>query len=274
MHDTFLTGTVRPLGGATARGDASMWTRSSDRTVEAVQKVLGEPVAAGLSDRAWKVRTQLMAVSVVAIGLVGLGLHVNRDATVFGFSLSGLTDELVRRALVIWTAYLVVHFVWMAWESFAEWRLRLTGTRVVTVTVGIFGGEDSDYPNDPRQSTLANWWRGEAMRIGNLTQLLSGVEPRMTALEATIREACADGNAINVANATMPLGEIRSTVQQARQSIDQTVKTLSSLRIPASLDRFDRAYVHFLKVQNVRWLLLDVLLPLGVGTVALYFLIK
>ncbi len=59
-----------------------------------------------------------MAVSVVAIALVALGPHVNREATVFGFSLSGLTDQLVRRGLEIWIAYLVIHFAWMAWESF------------------------------------------------------------------------------------------------------------------------------------------------------------
>ncbi len=153
-----------------------MWARSTDATLQAMQKVLGEPVAAGLSDRAWKVRTQLMAVSVVAITLVAFGLHVDRQATVFGFSLSGLTDALVRRGLGIWIAYLVVHFVWMGWESFAEWRLRLTGTRVAAVTVGTFAAEGGDYPGDPRQSTLANWWRQEATKIGNFPELIGGLE--------------------------------------------------------------------------------------------------
>jgi uncharacterized protein YaaQ len=210
----------------------------------------------------------------VAIGLVALGLHVNREATVFGFSLSGLTDRLVRSGLAIWIAYLLAHFAWMAWESFVEWRLRLTGTRVTAVTVGTFAAEEADYPSDPRQSTLANWWRGEAMRIGNLTELVGGLERRVEAQEALIREACSGREPLNVANATAPLREITNSAQQLRQAIEQTAKTLSSLRIPASLERFERAYVHFLKAQNVRWLVLDVLLPLIVAGVALWYLMK
>jgi hypothetical protein len=226
-----------------------MWASSTDNTIEAFQKVLGEPMATGLSDRAWKVRTQLMAVSVVAIGLVNLGLHVNRDATVFGFSLSGLTDAPLRQALGIWIAYLIVHFVWMAWESFAEWRLRLTGTRVASVTAGTFAAEGGDYPSDPRQSTLGNWWRQEAAKIGNLTELIDRLERTLAEKE--------------------PLNQITLAASQLRQAIQQTAYPFTSLRIPASLDRFERAYVHFLKVQNVRWLLLDVLLPLVVALIAL-----
>ena len=74
-----------------------------------------------------------------------------------GFSLSGLTDQLVRRGLAIWIMHLLAHFAWMAWEGLAEWRLRLTGTRVIAVTVGTFASEEADYPTDPRHSTLANW---------------------------------------------------------------------------------------------------------------------
>lgn len=249
-----------------------MWARSTDANIEAVQTVLGEPVATGLSDRAWKVRTQLMAVSVVAIGLIALHLHVDRQATVFGFSLSGLTDRMVRLGLAVWIVYLVVHFVWMAWESFAEWRLRLTGTRVAPVTVAIAASEEQDYPTDPRQSTLANWWREQARRIGNLTELVGSLERRVAAQEAAIREACAGKEPLNVANATAPLNQITHSAQQLRHAIEQTAKTLGSLRIPASLERFDRAYLHFLKVQNVRWLVLDVLLPLSVAGCALLLL--
>jgi hypothetical protein len=56
---------------------------------------------------------------------------------VFGFSLSGLTDQLVRRGLEIWIAYLVIHFAWMAWEGFAEWRLRVTGNLLLGSQTGL-----------------------------------------------------------------------------------------------------------------------------------------
>ena len=55
---------------------------------------------------------------------------------------------------------------------------------------------------------------------------------------------------------------------------DRVVHSAASLALnfPASLERFERAYVHFLKSQNLRWLLLDVLLPLAVAGMALWYL--
>jgi fatty acid desaturase len=140
-----------------------MWSKPEEKDLEAVQKVLGEPVAVGLTDRAWRARTQLLSVSLLAIGIIGFKLRINPEATVFGFSLTGLTDHAVRGALAIAIVYLALHFMWIAWESFAEWRLRLTGTRVAFVTTGRFANSESDYPDDPRQSTLANWWRESAL---------------------------------------------------------------------------------------------------------------
>jgi hypothetical protein len=169
-----------------AKRESEMAATSPDRDLEAVQKVLGEPIAVGLTDRAWRSRTQLL---VVAIGVVWFKLRVDPMATVFGFSLPGLTDQAVHEALAIAIAYLLLHFVWMAWESFAEWRLRLTGTRVAFVTTGTFASLECDYPGDPRQSTLANWWREHAFRLGDLTARVQALSDQVSAQETAIREA-------------------------------------------------------------------------------------
>jgi hypothetical protein len=249
-----------------------MWVRPPAKDIEAVQKILGEPIAVGLTDRAWRARTQLLVVSLVAIGVVWFKLRVDTQATVFGFSLTGLTDRAVHDALGLAVAYLLVHFIWMAWESFAEWRLRLTGTRVAFVTAGIFGNEEADYPRDPRQSTLANWWGQSAPRVGNLSKGVGPLIDMLAAQEAAIREACLTGNPINVDNATALLGQVRQAANELKGAIESMGKTLRSLRIPASLDRFDQAYRHFLTSQNVRWLLLDALLPIGMAILALILL--
>ncbi len=78
----------------------------------------------------------------------------------------------------------------------------------------------------------------------------------------------------NVADAAHALNEVTQAAQQLRQTIGQTAYPFISLRIPASLERFERAYVHFLKSQNLRWLLLDVLLPLAVAGMALWYLMR
>lgn len=251
-----------------------MWSKTDEEAIESVQKVLGEPVAIGLTDRAWRARTQLLSVSLVAIGIIQFKLQVNPDATVLGFSLTGLTDHAVRGALVLATLYLLVHFVWIAWDSFAEWRLRLTGTRVAFATVGRFASSECDYPDDPRQSTLANWWRESAPQIGNITERVESLRIIFAEQEAAIRDACKTGDPLNVTNATIPLNNIVTAANQLKQSIQATAKTLESLRIPASLERFEKTYRHFLQSQNVRWLLVDALLPLGVAIYALYALLS
>jgi hypothetical protein len=94
----------------------------------------------------------------------------------------------------------------------------------------------------------------------------------LAAQEAAIREACLTGNPINVDNATALLGQVRQAANELKGAIESMGKTLRSLRIPASLDRFDQAYRHFLTSQNVRWLLLDALLPIGMAILALILL--
>src|SRR5271156_3294535 len=130
--------------------------------VAAVSKVLGEPVFAELSERAWRVRTTLVVVAMVAIAVSYLNLKVDPAAAVFGLSFSGVTDKSIRIGLLMSVFYLAIHFVWVSWDSFNEWRIRRTGTRVAYVTTGRFGEASADYPGDPRQSTLYNWWRDQA----------------------------------------------------------------------------------------------------------------
>ena len=144
-----------------------MWMKSPGDDVEAVQKVLGEPIFAGLSDRAWRARTQLYGVSIAAIALEKFGLHVNADATVFGFNLTDVSDAAIHRFVIAALIYLVLHFAWLSWENFLEWLLRLTGMRVAFVTVGQFSSAEGGYPSELSQSTLSNWWKGEAKRIGS-----------------------------------------------------------------------------------------------------------
>jgi hypothetical protein len=246
-----------------------MWSKSGKNDIEAVQKVLGEPIAVGLSDRAWRARTQLLVTSVLAIAVVGFKLRVNSDATLFGFRLTGLTDHAVRVALATAIIYLAAHFTWIAWESFLEWRLRLTGTRVAFVTTGRFANAEGDYPSDPRQSTLLNWWLEAAQRIGDLRSPIRDIEAKIAQQDQAIRKACEGGSPLNVANATSPLNAILTSIQKLRSAIESTEKVLRAPRIPASLERFESTYRLFLSSQNVRWLTVDAFLPLAVASAAI-----
>ena len=65
-------------------------------SIRSVQKILGEPIACELSDRAWKTRTLLLSVEGIAAVIAFGHLRVDPNATAFGLSLRGLTDHEVR----------------------------------------------------------------------------------------------------------------------------------------------------------------------------------
>jgi hypothetical protein len=252
--------------GNTISASASPTEETLD-SIRSVQKILGEPIACELSDRAWKTRTLLLSVEGIAAVIAFGHLRVDPNATAFGLSLRGLTDHEVRLWLCLVIAYLLVHFIWSSWETFAEWRLRLTGTRVAFVTTGQFASEHCDYPNDPRQSTLANWWRGQGGIIGDVGVAADQISIKLKAIEEDLRARFVTGDsAMNIVNNVCgPIETLRALVGQLRQSIDQNLASFEANRIPASLDRFDLWHRHFLQSQSLRWLAVDVLIPVFCG---------
>jgi len=61
--------------------------------------------------------------------------------------------------------------------------------------------EHADYPRDPRQSTLYNWWKGEATKIGDLTVKISEIEKHLQEWEARSKTEKGD-NIVNAISST------------------------------------------------------------------------
>ena len=141
------------------------------------------------SDYMRRVRTLLIVVGLISIGVVIGGLSIDPSSSVLGVRFQGLSDELIRKGLLIANIYLLVHFVWGGFDSWLEWGARLTGTRVAFVTAGKFASEHGDYPSDPRKSTLYNWWKDSAARISSLTEPLETIKEKLTAWEIRVEEA-------------------------------------------------------------------------------------
>lgn len=248
---------------------------SSENTTEALLKVLGEPAFAEFSDNAWKIRTNLIFASVISIAVVFGDLHIEPDSQILGLKFQGLTDAVLTNGLIAIVSYLLLHFVWTSVDALLEWRLRVTGTRVAHVTTARFAGTGGDYPNDPRQSTLYNWWKDEAKRIGNLREWPAKVDARVTEWETVLKAKFAEGaDALNVASTTRMIAGIQNDLMRLSSSIEAASKAIESARIPTSLKRFDAWYELFLRSQNLRWLLIDFLAPVIAGSYALGLLVS
>lgn len=248
---------------------------SEKNTVEAVVKVLGNPVCAELSENALKVRRNLLIASTISLFIAIAGLKLDPGSTFLGLKFVGLTDDLIRLGLTFVTLYLLLHFIWYVNDSFLEWRLRVTGTRLSHVTTARLGSEHGDYPDDPRQSTFYHWWKDGAERIGNIRIKATTVDERLDQSERELRglfiERGSNSNLDTVLNA---LTEARSAIRDLNNSVQRVEKILSSNRVPASLRRFDSWFEVFLRSQNMRWLLIDTLAPIILGTWALVALIS
>lgn len=243
---------------------------SEPKTIEAVRKVLKEPFAGDLTESAQKIRRTLFVFSLSALLVVHFGIKVNPESSILGLRFDGLTDDLIRQGLLLTVGYLWLHFLWCVIESFAEWRLRLTGTRVAHKTVGVFSSEAGDYPDDPRQSTLYNWW---ADSIESGQSLREGFETAKTKFEE-LRQIIAAGGDSGVVQSEFHrrINDLGSQVTRLKHDVDALAKVLESNRIPVSLERFDGWWRWMLRSQSMRWIIVDATLPLIVGATAIGYL--
>lgn len=238
---------------------------------EKVEKILGEPFAMDFSDYVRKIRNNLIITSIISIALLLGGLRIAPDSTFLGLKFIGLDNNLILQTLFFLNAYTLIHFLWSSIDHFQEWWLRLTGTKVAHVTAARVGAVGADYPNDPRQSTLYNWWNDEARKISSLQEPLNNIQIKLKKWEDTVT-ASLEGKDPNVVNACMSINKVGEDINKLKASVEQIGKSFESPRIPASLKRFDGHFQFFLRSQNLRWLIIELGFPLVLGSYALLLL--
>lgn len=229
-------------------------------------KALGEPVWGGLDDQAQKARKSLLLVSLLILIIELWGVHLKPGITAFGVKIVWEGDALIQYVLFLINLYFFVHFLWLAIDSFFEWRIRITGTKLAFVTTAILSSEFGDYPNNPRQSSLYCWWVQETKNIGNIGELALSWNRKLTEWEQQIKAQYeTEADSITIRSACDSIGRANSQVNDLKRGVDKLTKTLESKRIPASLKRFDSWFRLFLKSQNMRWFVVDLLIPVALG---------
>lgn len=74
---------------------------AEDKKLKAVEETLGKPVAPELSENAWKIRTNLIVISVITITVVLADLRIDPSSSVLGLKFSGFTDTVLRTGLLL-----------------------------------------------------------------------------------------------------------------------------------------------------------------------------
>lgn len=239
--------------------------------MDQVAEILGKPFDAGFDETTLKIRRNLLIASSIS-AIAGLS-DVRLDLTkpILGFSFKNLSDDVVRWSLVAVTSYLLLHFTWCVVEAFAYWRIRVTGTRLAFKTTGSFAAPEADYPDDPKQSSLYNWW------LENSRSTLRSVTRSTEEFRKSVEKLHADpesGIKRLPSLETQRTRDVVSRLESISRSIQDLNKTLRNGRIEESLRRFDGWYRFFLKSQNLRWILIDVIAPIAIAIVGLVALTR
>lgn len=247
---------------------------NTDKSVDAVEKALGEPAFTEFPENSWKIRTNLIFASTVAIAVVLGNLHIDPDSSIFGLKFKGLSDTIITNGLIAAVSYLLLHFLWVSIDAVFEWRLRITGTRVAFVTTGRISSEHGDYPAEPRQSTLYHWWIEQSKGLGSFETRMTSIEHRLESWDADLRARFTQGtDAMNIVNATTSIAAVRDEIAKFHRAIVESGKIVHATRVPVSLARFNRWFELFLRSQNLRWFVIEFLLPILVGGYALSLLL-
>lgn len=254
--------------------DKSIEAVEREKKQQEVEKAMGEPFAIDFSESVRTMRTHLLIGSTIGLAAFFMGLKIKPDSTVFGLQFEGLTDAKITWLLLLVNVYLFIHFLWSSIDALQEWRLRVSGSKVAFVTGMTWGHESVDYPADPRQSTLYNWWVESAKGMTPIKQTLDQVDEKLGWVMKKMEDNLSLGQdpsliAIQTANQ-----EMTKSIRDLRSSMDKASELLTDARIPVSLKRFDRAFEVFLRSQNMRWLLLEWLFPIAVGMSAIGLLVK
>ena len=223
---------------------------------ESLNKVLGNPVGFENSESGAKIKRNLIIISVVVIALVLGEITASDRVSLFGVSLEGVTPEKLMTGLGIFLGYNFIHYSWCCYDLFGEWQLRVTGTRTAYVTAATFGSDGVDYPSEPRQSTLYNWWIRERLRIIYVAQQIERAEKLQEFLDKTSQEALFIEGCQN-----FPHVDFSEEIKALKMDVDSVKRRLNEPRISVSLKRFDNRFQILLRSQNLRVFVTELLFP-------------
>ena len=225
-----------------------------DKQTKQMEAALGEPFALDFSEYTRKVRNNLVFTGMLSIILITHNLILDEHSSFFGLKFISLDMCLIYSILFWLTLYFLIHFLWLAWDNFIMWRLRLTGTHTLYEGGLGFGAEDK---KDPSQTTLYYWWMKQSKKLDK--HPIPDIKPLYNKLLKHTEFTKVDGT-------------INSNIDTLNTNLKQYNDIFASKRLEVSINRFDNTWKHFQSSQNYRWLFLEFLTPIGIGVYSLLIL--
>lgn len=250
-----------------------MSDNEKDEDWKKVERVLGEPVFDDFSENTLRIRRNLLIVSSLALAYKLNGLTVSPDSSLFGVKFEGLTNGVIDQTFFWLIMYHLVHFGWNSVVNAQSWRIRVTGTVLAHQTGSMYTSEHGDYPGDPRQSSLNKWWSNQARQIGNIGNDARELQEKIKVWELSLKQLPDSIAKQNIqTNVPQQLSDINNHASSLASKVEVVNKTLSSTRIPVSLNRFEKWFSLFQWNQLIKWAFIEWIGPIVIGLWAVWMI--
>ncbi len=228
-----------------------------------VELALGRPVFASPSTEFSRAKKSVVILSAALLFFEVNGVSVT-DWTFLGLSLDGITNENIRLAALAVLTYLVLSYLWLAWDYVLELRIRITGSRIVFSSGSMWGSRERDETDDTKQSSLYNWWVQRSRELGSVRALVRQMQQQVDEWSQRCEDLLEKGiyNKETVDALAQNKEELRNTAQNIERKMKASESIATSDRIAVSLRRFDNWFRCFNKSQLGRVVVFDFLVPL------------
>ena len=223
-----------------------------NKRYEELDKLFNTPVIFSYDDESLKIKKTLLVISCIGFFSSLYGISISADSSLFGIKFNNITQALLIKVLLFFNIYYLFKFCWVSIEYFWQWKIRVTGSGQNSVYKGGWGTELVDLHNDPKQSSLYNWWLKHAKYFReNDIDLINKMDE--------VRKI------VSKDDWSTSSGRITELIQEIDENLRNIKSVLGDGRIETSLKRFDRSFFLFITLQNFRWIVLDFLMPICVG---------
>lgn len=244
--------------------------KDNEAKLEKVKKTLGEPTIDDFSSNVLSIRRNLLIFASIALFYKLNHLQISPEVAYLGVKISGLTDRIIDKSLLFLILYHFCHFFWSCIDHIFYLKTRSTGNFTLKhVTTGIMSAEEGDYPSNPRQSSLYNWWIKQKHKITDYETIKNEIECFSKKLDQFIENA-PETDKNDRANS---IADLKNQISPICRKIAELINILGNERIEESLRRFDRGFFIYRKTQLLRFFIIEAGAPIILGFWSLYLLI-
>ncbi len=236
-----------------------------------------EPKGIEISPYEERIRRNLLVVSFFALAFICLDLQINPDSKFLGaMTFSNLTPNKVYILLLLIIGYESVHYLWNLKTSFMHWRVRLTGISHIETrgnrapSLGSKVISPYDFSGKDENSNLYVWmFESQHHRKGTMKT----ISQTSNNLEKSLIEINNWKKTTNNSHIHKSIMELTHEINTLKETERKLIEVLDNVRTDSSLLRFDQWFRFLINSQNIRWLCLDVILPLSLALIAISVLV-